>query len=136
MAKLLLSNKSSQLPARSVNPTNDEETEVQRSIFLLWSQSLRHSVHTKQWYISQRYRTIKDMYHKMRRLSLGAGFSGGSVEKNPSANAGKAVSISGLQKIPKETGVATHSNMFAWGKSHQAEKPGGLNSRVTGVRHD
>lgn len=31
---------------------------------------------------------------------MGAGFSGGSVEKNPSANAGKAVSIPGLQRSP------------------------------------
>ena len=41
------------------------------------------------------------------------GFPGGSVAKNPPANAGDAVLIPGLERSLEE-GMATHSSMLAW----------------------
>ena len=45
--------------------------------------------------------------------------------KNPPANAGITGSISWVQKIPLEEGMATHSSILAW-KIPWTEEPGGL----------
>ena len=57
-------------------------------------------------------------------------FPGGSVLRNPPANAGDAGdmgSIPGSGKIPLEEEMVTHSSFLAW-KIPWAEKPGGLQS--------
>ena len=57
------------------------------------------------------------------------GFPGGSVVKNPPANAGDAEdvgSIPGKGRSPRE-GMATHSSILAW-KIPWTEEPGGLQS--------
>ena len=41
------------------------------------------------------------------------GFPGGSVAKNPPANAGDMVSVPGSGRSP-EGGIATHSSFLAW----------------------
>ena len=41
------------------------------------------------------------------------GFPGGTVVKNPSANAGDVGSMPGLGRSPGE-GMATHSSILAW----------------------
>ena len=51
------------------------------------------------------------------------GFSGGSVVKNPPANAGDEGSILGLERFPG----ATHSSILAW-EIPWTEEPGGLQS--------
>ena len=54
------------------------------------------------------------------------GFSGGSVGKESTCNAGNAGSIPGLGRSPeKET--ATHSSILAW-ETPWTEEPGGLQS--------
>ena len=58
------------------------------------------------------------------------GFPGGSVIKNPSANAGD---VGGEDPLEKE--MATHSNIFA-GKISWTEEPGGKQSVSHRVRHD
>ena len=54
------------------------------------------------------------------------GFLGGSVVKNPHANAGDLGSIPGLGRSP-EKGMATHSSILAW-RIPWTEEPGGLQS--------
>ena len=59
------------------------------------------------------------------------GFPGGSVIKNPPANAGD---VGGEDPLEKE--MATHSNVFAW-KILWAEEPGRVQSiKPQRVRHD
>ena len=53
------------------------------------------------------------------------GFSGGSVVKNPPANAGDAGSLS--QEDPLEKGMAIHPSVLAW-EIPRTEEPGGLQS--------
>ena len=62
------------------------------------------------------------------------GFPGGSVVKNPPANAGDKVRSLGLEDPLKE-GNATHSSILAW-RTPWTEEPGGLQSRGSHrVRH-
>ena len=100
--KLLLSNKSSQLPVEGVLiPLMMRKQRYREITFLLWSHSLRRSVHTQNnGTFDKDTEQLRLCIIRCGGLSLGAGFSGGSVEKNPSANAGKAVSIPGLQRSP------------------------------------
>ena len=57
------------------------------------------------------------------------GFKGGSVVKNPPANAGDMGSIPG-------SGMATHSSILVW-EIPWAEEPGGLQSmELERVEHD
>ena len=53
-------------------------------------------------------------------------FPGGSVVKNPPANAGNAGYLP-AQEGPLEKGMAAHSGILAWEIS-RAEEPGGLQS--------
>ena len=55
------------------------------------------------------------------------GFSGGSVVKNPLANAGDAGLSPGLERSPLKKEMATHSSTLAW-KIPWVEKPGKLQS--------
>ena len=55
------------------------------------------------------------------------GIPGGSVVKNPSANAGNTGLIPGSGISPGE-GNATHSNIFAW-EIPSTEEPGGLHPK-------
>ena len=57
----------------------------------------------------------------------GVGFPGGSVVKNPSANAGDVRDTGSVpsREDPPEKGVATHSSILAW-SIPQTEEPGGL----------
>ena len=57
------------------------------------------------------------------------GFLGGSVVKNPLANAGDTGSIPGGED-PQEEEMATHSSFLAW-EIPWREKPGGLVHGVT-----
>ena len=57
---------------------------------------------------------------------LDMGFSGGSVVKNPTANARDAGSIPGMRR-PLEKEMATHSRILAWEISW-TEEPSGLQS--------
>ena len=52
------------------------------------------------------------------------GFPGGSVVKNPPANAGDSGLIPGSGRSPKEE-MATHSSIFAW-RIPWTEEPGTL----------
>ena len=62
----------------------------------------------------------------MRNLSSSMGFPGGSVVKNPSANAGDVGSIPGSRRsLQKE--MATHSSISPW-EIPWREEPGGLQS--------
>ena len=54
------------------------------------------------------------------------GFHGGSVVKNPPANAGDKVPSLG-QEDPLEKEMATHSSILAW-EVPWTEEPGGLQS--------
>ena len=54
------------------------------------------------------------------------GFPGGSVAKNPPANAGDMVSVPGSGRSP-EGGIATHSSFLAW-EIPWTEEPGRLQS--------
>ena len=60
------------------------------------------------------------------------GFPGGSVVKNPPANAEMWVPYLGAED-PLEEGMATHSSILAWGIPW-TEDPGGL--RSTGLQKD
>ena len=63
---------------------------------------------------------------------------GGSVVKNPPANAGDAGDSSSIPgwEDPLEKAVATHSSILAWG-TPWTEEPGGLQSTGSpGVGHD
>ena len=53
------------------------------------------------------------------------GFPGGSVGKNPPANAGDAGLIHGSGRPPLEKEMATHSSILAW-EIPWTEEPGGL----------
>ena len=65
----------------------------------------------------------------------GWGFSGGSVVKNPPANAGDGSLIPGLGRSLDEE-MATHSSILAW-RIPWTEEPGGLQSMGSQrVRHD
>ena len=55
------------------------------------------------------------------------GFPGGSVVKNPLANAGDMSSIPLGQKDPLEKELATHCSILAW-EIPRTEEPGGLQS--------
>ena len=57
------------------------------------------------------------------------GFQGGSVVKNPAANAGDTGDVGSIlgQQGPLEEEMATHSNILAW-KIPWTEEPGGLYS--------
>ena len=57
-------------------------------------------------------------------LIVNLGFLGGSVVKNPPANAGDTVLIPGLED-PLEKELATHSSILAW-KIPRTEEPGWL----------
>ena len=61
----------------------------------------------------------------MFTMGQGWGFPGGSVVKNPPANAEDMGSIPGLGRFVKE--MATHSSILAW-EMPWTEKPGGLQS--------
>ena len=63
-------------------------------------------------------------------------FPGGSVIKNPFANAGDAGdAVQSLgQEDPLEEGMAAHSRILAW-ESPWTEEPGGLH-RITRVGQD
>ena len=66
------------------------------------------------------------------------GSPGGSVVKNPPANAGDAGDVGSTlgQQGPLEEEMATHSNILAW-KIPWTGEPGGLYSpRGRKVRHD
>ena len=54
------------------------------------------------------------------------GFPGGSVVKNPPANAGDVGSIPGSGTSPEKE-MATHSSILAW-EIPWTEEPGGLQS--------
>ena len=56
--------------------------------------------------------------------SANMGFPGGSVVKNPSANAGDTGSVLG-QEYPLEKEMATHSSILSW-ETPWAEEPVGL----------
>ena len=56
------------------------------------------------------------------------GFLGGSVLKNPPANAGDLGFNPWVEKIPLEEEMATHSSILAWGIP-RTEEPGGLQSK-------
>ena len=73
---------------------------------------------------SQRVRHDSD-YHLLTNLTI-MGFPGGSVVKNPLANAGDEGSISGL---PLEKELATHSRILAWEVSWTEDRVG-LQSRI------
>ena len=91
--KLLLSNKSSQLPVEGVLiPLMMRKQRYREITFLLWSHSLRRSVHT------QNNGTFHKDTEQLRLYIVRCG--GGSVGKNPHANAGDAVSIPGLGRSP------------------------------------
>ena len=68
-------------------------------------------------------------------MSNRGGFPGGSVVRNPPANAGDGVSSLGWKDLlEKET--ATHSGILAW-EIPWTEEPGGLQSTGSQrVRHD
>ena len=99
------------------------------------------------------YNTKPKGYLPIRNLRLGRetrkfrfwvifseGFSGGSVVKNPPANAGDTSSVPGWGRYPGkgngnplqysclEKEMATHYNILAW-KIPWIEEPGGLQSR-------
>ena len=57
-------------------------------------------------------------------LIVNLGFLGGSVVKNPPANAGDTGLIPGLED-PLEKELATHSSILAW-KIPRTEEPGWL----------
>ena len=57
-------------------------------------------------------------------LIVNSGFLGGSVVKNPPANAGDTGLIPGLED-PLEKELATHSSILAW-KIPRTEEPGWL----------
>ena len=63
---------------------------------------------------------------KLKLSSLSWGFPGGSVVKNPPANAGDVGSIPG-QEDPLEEEMATHSSTLAW-EIPWTEEPGRLQS--------
>ena len=63
---------------------------------------------------------------KLSVIGLHAGFSGGSVGKNPPANAGDRGPIPGLGRSPGEE-MATHSSILAW-EIPWREEPGRLQS--------
>ena len=66
---------------------------------------------------------------------MSKGFPGGSVVKNPLANATQSVQ-SVVQKDPLEKEMATHSSILAW-KIPWTEEPGGLQSMESQrVRHN
>ena len=54
-------------------------------------------------------------------------FPGGSVVKNPPANAGDVSSIPGQEDLLEEE-MATHSSLLAW-RIPWAEEPGGLQTK-------
>jgi len=60
------------------------------------------------------------------------GFPGGSVVKNPPANAGDVVPSLGGED-PLEEGMATHPSILGW-RIPWTEEPGGLQS--TGLQRD
>ena len=63
------------------------------------------------------------------------GFPGGSVVKNPPANAGDVSSIPGQEDLLEEE-MATHSSLPAW-EIPRREEPGGLQSTGSQrLRHD
>ena len=62
--------------------------------------------------------------HIIESLTLNSGFPGGSVVKNPPANAGDS-SLGG--EYPLEEDIATHSSILAW-RIPWTEEPGGLRS--------
>ena len=69
------------------------------------------------------------MYVLSTKLEQGKGregFPGGSVVKNPPANAGHAGDVGSIlgRQGPLEVGMATHSNILAW-KIPWTEEPGG-----------
>ena len=59
-------------------------------------------------------------------------FPGGSVVKNPPANAGDACLIPGSGRSPEKE-MANHSSILAW-RIPGTEEPGGL--QLQRVRHD
>ena len=61
------------------------------------------------------------------------GCSGGSVVKNPPANAGDRSSALGWED-PVEKGMATHSSILAW-RIPWKEEPGGEGG-LQRIRHD
>ena len=61
----------------------------------------------------------------MFTMGQGRGFPGGSVVKNPPANAEDMGSIPGLGRFAKE--MATHSSILVW-EMPWTEKPGRLQS--------
>ena len=71
----------------------------------------------------------------LERNMLGVGFAGGSVVKNPPANAWDASSTPGLGRCSGE-GNGNHSSILAW-EIAWLEEPGGLQSMGSQrVRHD
>ena len=69
-----------------------------------------------------------------KKVKQGEGFPGGSVVKNPPANAGDAGSIPG--EDPLEEDMATHSSVLAW-RILWTEEPGRLQSMQSRrVGHD
>ena len=67
-----------------------------------------------------------ELYIYQALLLHNGSFLGGSVLKNPPANAGDAGSILGLERFPEEE-MATLSSILAW-EIPWTEKPGGLQS--------
>ena len=75
------------------------------------------------------------VFISFRLVLLLQGFLGGSVVKNPAANAGDASSVPGLGDALEE-GMATHSSTLAW-KILWMEEPGRLQSMgLRRVRHN
>ena len=69
-----------------------------------------------------------------KKVTQGEGVPGGSVVKNPPANAGDAGSIPG--EDPLEEDMATHSSVLAW-RILWTEEPGRLQSMQSRrVGHD
>ena len=67
------------------------------------------------------------LFPDISRIPTGSrGFPGGSVVKNPSANARDQISAVGRED-PLEEELATHSSILAWGIPW-TEEPGGLQS--------
>ena len=96
----------------------DRQTEITRVFYSIWKSTEVHTLH---------YQGKKTLLSPVNTHRIqNKGFPGGTVLKNPPANAGDLVSISGLKRSP-EREMASHCSILAW-KIPWTEEPGGLQS--------
>ena len=94
----------------------DRQIDITRVFYSIWESTEVHTLHC------QGKRTLLSPVNIHRIQNKG--FPGGTVLKNPPANAGDLVSISGLRRSPEKE-MASHCSILAW-KSPRTEEPGGL----------